>query len=111
TQADPPAAAFSELLSPTVLDNEIFELPGRGEHTLFFDSLSDNSVLFGGESDDFCEDPEFGYCFMTWHWNGANWSAVDPELATPRPAARTQHSMAYAERSQQALLFGGEVQL
>jgi hypothetical protein len=73
--------------------------PARGRASLAFDATRGVMVLFGG----------FGvgdvYLGDTWEYDGTLWREISP--LSPRPSARSDHSMAYdAARGRVVLAFG-----
>ncbi len=70
--------------------------PIRGYHTLAYDALRRQVVLFGGASSSPLND--------TWVWDGNNWE--QKSVANP-PPGRAGHVMVYDVVRSQILLFGG----
>jgi hypothetical protein len=70
--------------------------PGaRGHHTLVYDPLRTQTVLFGNNDDTPATD--------TWGWDGRSWK----QLATNGPPARGVAAMAFDTRRNVVVLFGG----
>lgn len=74
--------------------------PARSSHALAWDERRGKLVLFGGSNTVFSP-PFLG---DTWEWDGSDWRAVS---AGALPGARTDHAMAWDERRQRVVLFGG----
>ncbi len=99
-------ATFSHAaaVEPLVWEQRTDALQGnpaaRYSHGLAYDSIRKRVVLFGGArgaSVPFLDD--------TWEWDGRKW-----ELRVPknRPAARTEHVMAYDSGRRRVVLLGGQ---
>lgn len=71
--------------------------PGRYNYGLAYDSMHQQTVLFGGGTPSLLSD--------TWLWNGTNWTQTNPGTSPP---ARYGHSVVYDSARNQAVLFGGE---
>ena len=74
--------------------------PARSSHALAWDARRGKLVLFGGTNTAFTP-PFLG---DTWDWDGTDWRAVSAGVF---PGARTDHAMAWDERRQRVVLFGG----
>lgn len=74
--------------------------PGaRWNHTMAHDPLHSQTVLFGGNYDN------YGYYALgdTWVWDGSKWGTT----GATGPAARSYHTMSYQNSRGKTLLFGG----
>jgi hypothetical protein len=65
-----------------------------------FDDARDVAVLFGGAAFD-----PLRRLGDLWEWDGVTWR--QPELTSPRPAARVTSGMAFDPRRREIVLFGG----
>jgi hypothetical protein len=74
--------------------------PPRQYHTLAYDPLRSEVVLFAGEH----TDSQSGKYNDTWTWDGQEWRMRDGE-----PRGRGSHGMAYDPLRQRTVLFGGGV--
>ena len=72
--------------------------PMRFTHSLAFDLVRGQVVLFGGSN---LSTPSLG---DTWVWNGSSWTAKAPAASPP---ARSMLCMAYDDVQQQVVVFGG----
>src|SRR6266478_5462766 len=84
----------------TPLPNTSPSPPVRGFASMAFDSLHTEVVLFGGQS--------FNFPFNladTWIFNGTTWRQVLPSRS---PSGRFGASMAFDEKTQRVILFGGQ---
>jgi hypothetical protein len=70
----------------------------RSGISLVYDSLHDQTVMFGGQ------DLNGNPLSDTWAWDGTDWT----EVATTGPSARAYYAMVYDSLRQQVVLFGGE---
>jgi len=73
--------------------------PSLNFSAMAFSTLGRICVLFGGR--DSTLQNRLG---DTWEWDGANWTQV---LASPAPAPRSDHAMAYDSARNVVVLFGG----
>jgi hypothetical protein len=71
----------------------------RTEHTLMFDPIRQNNVLFGGKN------PIGTPLAVTWIWANNAWSIAPTSTA---PSARSGHTMVFDRQANVGLLFGGE---
>jgi uncharacterized protein (TIGR03437 family) len=72
--------------------------PGRVYHAMAFDSVNNQTVMFGGN-------PLKGNTFSdTWLWDGSNWTQKHPSAS---PSPRTGHGMAYDSIHNRTVMFGG----
>jgi uncharacterized protein (TIGR03437 family) len=79
--------------------------PARAGHSMAYDSVHGQVVLFGGEGAN-------GFGFQataealndTWVWDGTNWTQESPKTS---PAPRNSFTMAFDAAHGQVLLFGG----
>lgn len=79
--------------------------PARAGHSMAYDSVHGQVVLFGGEG-------ASGFGFQatavalndTWVWDGANWTQLSPKTS---PSPRNAFAMAFDAAHGQVLLFGG----
>ncbi len=73
--------------------------PARAYHSITYDSLHQQVVLFGGTT-------RFGASPFsdTWVWDGTNWTQ---KSTANSPPARINHAMAYDAARGQVVLFGG----
>lgn len=71
----------------------------RTSHSMVYDSTSEKTILFGG-------DTNTGYCNETWAYNFTmnNWTKID---LPSKPSARTGHSIVYNTNYSKIILFGG----
>lgn len=78
--------------------------PARDYHAMVYDSTRGVTLLFGGFSN-----PD-GYTNLyrndTWGWNGTDWTEQFP---VNKPAARSNHAMAYDSELGVTVLFGGNI--
>ena len=72
--------------------------PRRSEHSMAFDSARNQTVLFGGRTEDNLASNE------TWIWDGSNWSKRNP---TSSPPPRFSQNMVYDSARGVIVLFGG----
>lgn len=77
---------------------------GRNMASIAYDTKRDRAVLFGGMSG---SGNQTTYYSDTWIWNGKDWSQLSTQIA---PAARSGHAMAYDEKRDVVVLFGGRNQ-
>jgi len=69
----------------------------RSGHVMIYDTLRQETVLFGGRiGDTFLDD--------TWVWDGMSWTQLTPATS---PSPREYAAMAYNEDCMKAVLFGG----
>ncbi len=76
---------------------------GRYGHTMFYDPISEKSVIFGGHILT-SEDHWYSNEVWTYDYPTNTWSELDPRNP---PEPRYWHSMVYDQNTQRALLFGG----
>lgn len=82
----------------TQLDPDTF-VSGRRDHSMVFDPISGNVIMFGGYRAD-------GTLLNDmWSWNGLDWSLITP--ATTAPSPRYDHVMAVRPSDGAILLYGG----
>ena len=72
--------------------------PPTFTHSMAYDSVHKQSVLFGGEI-------AGSRPTTTWVWDGVNWTLESPQTS---PAGRTSGAMAYDSAHGQVVLFGGD---
>jgi hypothetical protein len=73
----------------------------RFRHALAYDSVRQNTLLFGGSP------AVFGvttFLADTWSWDGTNWTLMQPATS---PAARNDHAMVFDSATSNVLLYGG----
>jgi hypothetical protein len=75
--------------------------PGRGSHAMAHDASRSVTLLFGGDADG---GTVVSNLADTWEWNGQAWSQRFP---LHRPAARSEHAMAWDAARDEVVLFGG----
>ncbi len=75
----------------------------RAGHTLAFDSVHGEVVLFGGDMTN-SFDMTGPYLNDTWVWDGVDWEIKSP---TDSPSARFRQAMAYDASRGKVVLFGG----
>ena len=75
--------------------------PARLQHALAYDANRERIVLFGGNS---ILSPWYVPLDDTWEFDGSHWSNI---LTSVRPAARTNHGMAFHAARGRTVLFGG----
>src|SRR5688572_4681916 len=68
----------------------------RGFHTMAYDEIRNETVLFGGSNGTVFND--------TWVWDGTNWTQKNP---TTSPSTRIGSAMVYDAARQEVVLFGG----
>lgn len=78
---------------------------GRVGGAIAYDSKRDRAIMFGGTSAWLGN--EYAYENDTWIWNSNDWSKV---LSEGNPSLRSGHAMAYDEKRDVVVLFGGENQ-
>mgnify|MGYP002623849382 CR=1 FL=1 len=69
---------------------------------MVYDAARDRVVLFGGSIGNHVVPGNL--LGDTWEWDGSNWQQMSPATS---PSPRTWHAMAYDERRQVVVLFGG----
>lgn len=74
--------------------------PARGFAASAFDSARNALVVFGGST----TEPPYTPSADTFEWDGTRWTRRVPVNSPP---SRMSHAMAYDERRQQVVLFGG----
>ena len=78
--------------------------PGaRAQAGVAYDTVQKNTILFGGVSE--WLGYEFRFRNDTWAWDGRDWKELHPENS---PTPRSSQGMAYDEKRQVIVLFGGE---
>ena len=76
--------------------------PARAAHGMRYDRGRARVVVFGGEHPD---GGDLDYLVDTWEWDGETWrEATAYDEVTP---SRTGHALAYDERREELLVFGG----
>jgi hypothetical protein len=81
-------------------------MPGRrGNAAIAYDPVAKKVILFGGLSD--WLGSSFQHANDTWEWDGQDWTKLKPNTIPP---ARSSHMMAYDEKRQVVVMFGGEEQ-
>lgn len=78
---------------------------GRAGGVIVYDTKRNRAILFGGASA--WTGKQYIYENDTWIWDGKDWSKIDTPVAPP---ARSNHAMAYDEKTDTVVLFGGENQ-
>ena len=73
----------------------------RAQHTLAYDSVNQQAVLFGGSGTLFQGHVAFS---DTWTWDGSNWTEQFP---TNSPPLRYAHAMVYDSAQSWSVMFGG----
>jgi hypothetical protein len=85
-----------------LLPDDVDAPPGRGEHTMSYDSIRHKVILFGGWE-------KYGPSKLyddTWEWNQYHgWVEASP--IGPIPPARHRHAMAYDSSRGRTVIFGG----
>ena len=76
--------------------------PGRGDHSMAFDSLRGVTVLFGGEPYDAEETVPLN---DIWEYDGTNWQERSPSNS---PSPRVGHAMAFDPLRGVTVMFGGD---
>jgi hypothetical protein len=77
--------------------------PARSLHAMAWDARRGRTVLFGGTGPS-CPFPCVPYLSDTWEWDGTVWAQATPAA---RPASRAGHAMAFDDRANQVVVFGG----
>lgn len=68
----------------------------RGYHAISYNSVTGNTLLFGGADGTYLND--------TWEWDGTNWTLLSP---TTSPGVRIEHTMVFDENRGVHVLYGG----
>ena len=78
----------------------------RGFHTLAYDAVRGQVVLFGGLN--YISSSNYAFLNDTWTWNGFTWTQQNPVNS---PSARRSHMMTWDDARGQVVLFGGMASL
>ena len=94
--AFPPSSPWRPLVSE--------HLPGpRSGAAIAYDTLRQRAILFGGVG--YWNGNEWVYDNSTWEWDGQDWIQINTPVS---PSGRTLHAMAYDEKRQKVVMYGGQ---
>jgi len=77
--------------------------PARDAHAMAYDANRGKIVLFGGAQDI----ASITYLNDTWEWDGADWKLMSDGKQSSDPPPRGKMTMAYSDKYQKVLMFGG----